>query len=905
MQRSIGPYQVQEEIGRGGMGVVYRATDSRLGREVAIKALPEDLAADSIRLERFEREARSLAQVSHPNIAGIYGVEEQNGKRYLILEFVPGETLADRIDRGPIELDEAIEIACQIAAGVGAAHDAGVIHRDLKPANIRITPDGVVKVLDFGLARQDEGRSSTGVVTHAETITTPAHHHSPTNAGVILGTAAYMSPEQARGRRVDKRTDIWSFGVILYEMLSGASPFIGETATDSIGAVLHKSPDLTKVPDAVRHILERCLDRDKEKRFRDIGDVSIELRHALTAAPAAAQSSARALTFALIAAMVAGAAGVAIGWFAKPTSPARQVHLSVAAPPNMDVLNARLVPTGTTVLLYVRPSGTNERGMALFRHLDSFEPTIIPGSRGGLSPEFSPSGEWLSFLSPVAEGSADRRLVKYAIGKELPTVPIAVLPDSVAISGYNCVWLAENSILFADGRTNQYRVVSVDKGTVGEPIKMDMGEYPGTFDAFLSRVDDTRALCRLFRYASAGYQQDIAVLDTTTNQMSVLLENSAVAETGPDGSLLFSRGSTLYGATLDLEHQRVGAPKQLVAGLRTIGPYQDAFFDVAKDGTLCFRPGGEQGALRRIEIRSPDGTSQALPLEPRPFEEALTISPDESRLLVVVCSPGKLFEIWGTEMDAPRVRRLRGLPTCDMNYPVFAADNDTFVYMRSEGDKVGIEAASFDGRFEPYWVVEPVTNFVAPHSIDPVRNKVLCVWERPEGYGLYTAELKKGSTLTPVFNDTTNRQAAQYSPDGSMLAYLSDESGRDEVYVCTVRDDGSLGRSVAVTTSGAFGLRWETAPESKDGAPATPKPHRLGVSTAEAACVYEVTPGERPRVGPRQVLGLDRSNTVGGWERLSGGRGLCIAKGENEAPATHAEIILNWYDHARALIHGK
>ncbi|MCB9838572.1 MAG: serine/threonine-protein kinase [Phycisphaeraceae bacterium] len=284
----IGPYTIDREIGRGGMGVVYLGHDTRLGRNVAIKALPQELAADPARLERFEREARVLAQLNHPNIAGIHGVEEHDGARYLVLEHVQGETLADRLDRGPLPIDEAIEIAVQIAAGIEAAHEAGVIHRDLKPGNVMVTPDGRAKVLDFGLARTEEGQSSTSQ-SEAATLTSPAIAHSPTIPGVILGTAAYMSPEQARGRRVDKRTDIWSFGVVLYEMCTGVGPFIGETVTDSIGAILHKNIDLNELPPQtptrVRRVITRCLQRDKQKRLRDIGDAIVELQSETDYAP--------------------------------------------------------------------------------------------------------------------------------------------------------------------------------------------------------------------------------------------------------------------------------------------------------------------------------------------------------------------------------------------------------------------------------------------------------------------------------------------------------------------------------------------------------------------------------------------------------------------------------------------
>ncbi|MHC5005014.1 MAG: protein kinase domain-containing protein, partial [Planctomycetota bacterium] len=333
MPAQIGPYEITRELGRGGMGVVYLGRDTRLDRDVAIKALPAELASDPACLERFEREAKTLAGLHHPNIAGIYGVEEQDGAKYLVLEYVEGETLADRIDRGPIPVDEALELAAQIAAGVEAAHDAAVIHRDLKPGNIIVTPEGKARVLDFGLARFDEGATSTGVSAGTPTIKAPQPQHSPTVVGTILGTAAYMSPEQARGRRVDKRTDVWSFGVVLHEMLAGSTPFQGETATDTIGAVLHKDFSVDGIPGGtprmVRHVLQRCLKRDKTRRFQSIGDVRIELEDALKRLEAGerdelgpARPGRRAWVWPVVAACFALATVTGFGlWLTKPTAP--------------------------------------------------------------------------------------------------------------------------------------------------------------------------------------------------------------------------------------------------------------------------------------------------------------------------------------------------------------------------------------------------------------------------------------------------------------------------------------------------------------------------------------------------------------------------------------------------------
>jgi len=348
----IGHYEILRELGRGGMGVVYLGRDTRLDRDVAIKALPFDLASDPVALGRFEREAKTLAGLHHPNIAGIHGVEEQDGARYLVLDFIDGETLADRIDRGPIPVDEALELAIQIAAGVEAAHEASVIHRDLKPGNIIVTPEGKVAVLDFGLARFDEGGTTSRVSLDSPTMSTPSPQHSPTVAGAIMGTAAYMSPEQARGRRVDKRTDVWSFGVVLLEMLTGSSPFHGETATDTMGAVLHKAFTIDGLPEGtpgmVRHVLRRCLERDKARRLQSIGDIRVELQDALERLEAGesdeiglAPSGRRAWVWPVVAACFALATLAGFGlWLTAPSG---------GAPPPETPIVESLPPTVVTV----------------------------------------------------------------------------------------------------------------------------------------------------------------------------------------------------------------------------------------------------------------------------------------------------------------------------------------------------------------------------------------------------------------------------------------------------------------------------------------------------------------------------------------------------------------------------
>ena len=447
----LGPYEVQRELGRGGMGVVYLATDTRLDREVAIKALPAELASDPARLERFEREAKTLAQLNHPNLAGIHGVEEQDGARYLVLEYVEGESLADRLDRGPLPVDEAIEFAVQIAAGLEAAHDAGVVHRDLKPANVMITPDAQAKVLDFGLARVDEGGQSSSGGLDSPTMTTPQPQHSPTIAGAILGTAAYMSPEQARGRRVDVRTDIWSFGVVLYEMLVGASPFHGETATDSIGAVLHKAFDLEDLPPgtprSARWVLRRCLERDKSLRLRSIADARIELldKHEPKHKPESDTHSAGGPK--LFGALALGAAVAVIGCAA--------VWLGFGSASSGQPTNERM----PTVVKIDRVVGTDEFGidasvspdgrMVLYSQRDDGDADIFALRIGGenpinltpdssaddVNPAWSPDGEQIAFVSTREGGGI---FVMGATGEN---------PRRVSDDGFNPSWSPDGTKL--------------------------------------------------------------------------------------------------------------------------------------------------------------------------------------------------------------------------------------------------------------------------------------------------------------------------------------------------------------------------------------------------------------------------------------------------------------------------
>ena len=425
---SIGPFTIERELGRGGMGEVYLARDTRLDRQVAIKAMPAHLAQDPDRLARFQREAKVLASLNHPGIGTIYGLEEADGHQYLILEFVEGETLADWVSRGAIPVEESLSLAKQIAEALDLAQEKGVIHRDLKPGNVMVTPDGIVKVLDFGLARTEEGPASSITaksLADSPTVTSPARAvHSPTIPGVIMGSAGYMSPEQARGKSVDKRSDIFSFGCVLFEMLTGAQPFRGETVADAIGATLHKELDLNllpaKTPRRVRDLLTNCLAKDRKNRLHDIGDARLELQRAIneprehtTGTPPVDRwwRSPRGLLAAclLAVASVAIASAVVIPAFLTPRDerraaphPARVVRATLTLPKGMSCRigdrSVALSPDASRIVIAARPVDESASASLFVRDLSRLEFQPIADTGDASYPFWSPDGRSIAFF---------------------------------------------------------------------------------------------------------------------------------------------------------------------------------------------------------------------------------------------------------------------------------------------------------------------------------------------------------------------------------------------------------------------------------------------------------------------------------------------------------------------------
>ncbi|MDA2924712.1 serine/threonine-protein kinase, partial [Acidobacteria bacterium AH-259-L09] len=625
--KTISHYKILEKLGEGGMGEVYRAEDTSLGREVAIKVLPDLFAHDPQRLARFEREAKLLASLNHPNIAAIYSFEHADGLHFLVLELVEGETLAERLTTGPVPVEEALQVCRQIAEGVEAAHEKGVIHRDLKPANVKITPQGKVKVLDFGLAKALEGEAPPADISHSPTLT-----EEMTRSGVILGTAAYMSPEQARGKTVDKRADMWAFGCVLYECLVGRQVFGGETVTDIIGAIVHKEPDWSALPENtpwnIPALLRRCLKKDSNLRLRDIWDARIEIEEALSepaaVSPIGVISAVQPAPWKLaipwsFAAAIALIATVAIWSLTRP-EPRSITRFEMVLPPTQ-----QLTGPGRHQVAF-SPEGKHlvyaANNQLYLRGLDQLEATPIRGTESNArSPFFSPDGQWVGFY-------ADGQLKKVSISGGAPVT----LCD--ARNPYGASWEPNDTMVFGQGPEGIFQVSSTG-GTKELLISVDSTKDESAHGPQI--LPGRKAI--LFTLRSGGGTWDdaqIVVQWLETGEQKVLSPGGRDARYVPTGHLVYAQAGTLLAVPFDLGSLEVtGGPVPIVEGVRDAGnPTGAAQFSFSRLGSLVCIAGSHE-IERTLVWVDRRGGSQPVTKEKRWFKHA-RFSPNRQHLALHV-----------------------------------------------------------------------------------------------------------------------------------------------------------------------------------------------------------------------------------------------------------------------------
>jgi eukaryotic-like serine/threonine-protein kinase len=799
--QKIGAYEIVAQLGAGGMGEVYRARDSRLKREVAIKVLPADVANDRERLARFQREAEVLASLNHPHIAHVYGIEENA----LVMELVEGEDLAQRIARGPIPIDEALPIVRQIAEALEAAHDAGIIHRDLKPANIKVRDDGTVKVLDFGLAKaldQDLKTSGPQDLVNSPTITSPAM----TMRGVILGTAAYMAPEQAKGKVVDKRADIWAFGCVLFEMLTGKRAFRGDDTTDIITSVMRDTPDWHALPPAtpssIRTLLRRCVEKDPRKRAPHIGIARLEIDEAMTSTGELAGTPAarRSRTFEAIAIAVIVVA-LAVGWassryFAPPATPSGAMYLSTlilaenlnARPPSQRLA---LSPDGRR-LVYAATDGPEGRVKLFVRSLDRPTSQVLAGSENAIGPFWSADGRFVAFY-------ADGELKKIDIAGGPPITitseaPMQRMDSGNSPQGMPGSWNADDVIVYSS--RGVIRRISVKTGE-SEPVTRLDESAKQTHHDYPHFLPDGRH----FLYAAfSGLQPGgtfVGSIDGAPPRR--LLEESGNAQYG-SGHLLFVRGTTLMAQPFDPDRLEFsGDATPIVDAVQAnVTARTGAGYAVSRTGTLVY-----QAALglssTRLLWSTRTGQQTVIGTEQAAYRD-LALSPDGTTVAITPLDERGRSDIW--LVNLVRGGRTRLTSTGAGLTAVWSPDGKTLAYSALVGSATNLYRRRADGagaeelRFDD-------TRIKTPTDWSP-DGKVLLFDAVSQGTLNDIMVLDASGKATTVIGSRFAERWAQFSPDGKWIAYTSDESGTREVFV--TRYSGG-GRWQVSTGSGNY-PRW-------------------------------------------------------------------------------------------------
>lgn len=897
-----GHYEVQEKLGQGGMGEVYRALDTNLGRQVAIKILPEEFSGDPERLARFEREAKLLATLNHPNIAAVHGFEEAKGLRFLVLELVEGETLQTRLGRGALPMDEALEICRQVADGLEAAHERGVVHRDLKPGNIMITPDGKVKILDFGLAKACTGESTGVDIANSPTITAQM-----TEPGVLLGTAAYMSPEQARGRSVDKRADIWAFGCILYECLTGERAFRGETVSDTLAHILKGEPDWSMIPPdtriSVRVLLRRSLEKDSRRRLHDIADARLEIE-----APEAYLSEAVAVSRRPSILWMAGAGAVIflagilvdrllIGHSRSAPSPS-VITSTIKVEPGHWLDGMRGVmemerPSRTAMAIssdgrFVVYSAIEENpgpqamSQLYLRRMGQLEAKPIAGTEGGINPFLSPDNRWVGFWV-----RRDGKLKKVPVEGGVP----GILCDASMLYGAN--WGRDNSIVFADRGSTGLSMVSAESGKPEALTKADPKREERSH-RLPSWLPNGKAV--LFTIMRHGYDRQpwLALLRLDTREWHVLVQDAADARYVPTGHLIFLRQGTLMAVRFDLAKLEViGQPVALVDNVMQAFNSSAAHntsagqFGISDTGSLIYAAGGivpdRKNSLVWVDQR---GIEQPVTALQFPFL-APRLSPDGLRIAYTTMA--RECQVYMYDLARGTNSPLTGEGMAIR--PIWAPDGKRLLF----GWK---KSLAFNLFRQPYDGSSPMERLTTseyeqwPGSWSSDGKTVALAEAHPDtGSDIAVLDVPSGR-VTPFLNSQFDEAFPDFSPDGRWIAYSSDESKRNEVYV---RPFPGPGMKQQASIEGGEEPLW-----AKNG-------KQLFYRWQDQVWVVDVrTDGGFTMSKPRLLFekpGYGSGNPIRAYDLSLDSQRFLMFKQEQREPSPATEMILvqNWFEELRRL----
>jgi Tol biopolymer transport system component len=876
---TLGSYEISGSLGAGGMGEVWQAVDTRLGRDVALKVLPDDFDADPDRHARFEREAKVLASLNHPNIATLYGLDHLDGKHALVMELVEGVGLDQRIENGPIGVDEAVDVALQITEALEAAHEARIVHRDLKPANVMIRPDGTVKVLDFGLAKAWENKNDDSGLSRSPTMTRNA-----TAAGVILGTAAYMSPEQARGQQVDRRADIWAFGVVLWEMLTGRKLFAGETVSDVLASVLKEVPDLdllpATLPPPLRRLVARCLDRDPRKRLQAIGEARVVLEYLRSGERVVGEAEQHAgesaapkrfgwMAIAAVSALIAAASVVWV-WRQPAASESVVVRAQIAPPEGtffeLDPASPGAVavsPDGRRMVFTARDSEGHT--FLWVRSLRSLEARKLPGTGGTAYPFWSPDSRSVGFFSR-AEGKLRRISADGG-----PPLTICEAPN-----GKGGSWSVDGRILFTRAHNTPIMMVDAAGGEPVQVTEIGEGESGHRFPLWLS---GDRFLY-LARSRTSIEGDRVMIADLADDSREVLLAAASNVALAAD-HLLFVRGENLMAQPFD---ERTGSlqgdARPVAEGVLYIGGARLGAFSTSRAGVLVYNSGSLD---RSSELVWVDRRGQLVEvLGEGVSHRDVQISPTGDVAAVeVIDNQAGTSDLWLYDLE----RRLRTRFTFDPSmdwFPAFSPDGQEIVFSSARTGSTSLWLKDLGGSGNERLLLENPNADMAAEAWSPDGKWVVFSELVASGRDIFAIPADGGEPVDIVASSFQEWHAA-ISPDGRWIAYTTDESGRAEVYVTTFPEPG---RKWQISMNGGLSPRWRG-----DGG------ELFYQSPTNSLVAVEVA--DR---GGSLVIGA--SETLFSWQRPSGpGRQFDVSKdGEtfllnrsiNSGQSFPLTLVLNW-----------
>ncbi len=888
----LGPYEVQSPLGAGGMGEVYQARDTKLNRDVALKVLPENLAGDLERMARFRREAQVLASLNHSNIAAIYGIEDAANTPALIMELVDGITLADRIVRGPIPAAEAVPLARQIADALEYAHEKGITHRDLKPANIKITPDGKSKVLDFGLAKvlqPDLGGSS-------DPSSSPTFTGAHTLAGMIQGTAAYMSPEQAKGRIVDRRTDIWAFGCVLYEMLTGTPAFDGETITDTLAAIVRAEPDWSRLPQEtppkLRELLQRCLRKDPKQRLQSMGDARIALDEALSDSndpspsqiAVAAQRSDRQQTQAwVLTSLLVLAIGVALaGWWKanrQGERPLQQFELTLGPGESFNFEGnppLAISPDGTRVAYAARRGAVAQ---IYVRSLDRLEALPLAGTEGAIGPFFSPDGKWIGF-------AAHGRLMKVpAFGG--PVVDLCPINNN----SRGAAWGPDGNIYASLSATLGLMRVPASGGDPQPFTTLDPQKKERTHRWPQVLPDGKNVLFTVGTVDSPEFYDDseIDAVSIATGKRTAILKGASMAAYVPTGHLVYARGGQLFAVPFDASRLQVtGTATPIVQNVAADSSSGAAFFSIS-NGDLIYISGPTINERNSLAWADRTGTVTDLPAPPHHYRD-IRLSPDGQRAAVVIAE--KTQDVWIYDIPGNTLNRLT-FEGQDLS-PIWTPDGKRIIYQAALGASLSqLKWIPVDGSGPSQPLVDPDTKSRFPVSVSP-DGKFLS-YEYVNG-GMMLLPLdgeRKPISISSV--DSAGLNPA-FSPDGRWIAYVSNQGADFQVFVQPYPPTG--GRWQVSTQEG-------TKPRWSDGEKPDGGRQLFYVDGKDNVMVASIDTKMGFKASTPQVFFKGLYHPAGSTNDYSvtpDGRRIIMMKNAEGADApTHMVIVLNWFEELRRL----